>query len=144
MKNWSKLQKELYKIIDTRIGFQIHCTAYRMQSRYGSVSLPRYFITLGKEILFDYPKQFVRAATEFGNYPYENSASKISDLIREYIDTPVAELFEKTFQNDDWNLTEIFKAADRRFGRKRLQELSQRTNSEAAKEIIEKRSSFVL
>lgn len=53
MKSWSKLQKELYLIIDPTIDLQIHCVAYPMRSRYGNTALPRYWITLGKEIIFD-------------------------------------------------------------------------------------------
>ena len=30
-----------------------------MSSQYGSTDLPRYWITLDGEIIFDYPKQFV-------------------------------------------------------------------------------------
>ena len=58
-KHWSKLQREIYKLIDSRIGIQIHCSVYRMDSRWGGTDLPRYWITLGKEIIFDYPKDFL-------------------------------------------------------------------------------------
>lgn len=133
MKNWSKLQKELYLIIDPEIDLQIHCVAYRMKSQRGNTNLPRYFITLGKQIVFDYPKQF---PDELENYPYENDASEISNLIREYIDTPPEELLRKRFANDKWQLTEILKSADRRIGQRRLDELLLSTNSEAAKRII--------
>ena len=30
-----------------------------MDSRWGGTDLPRYWITLGKEIIFDYPKDFL-------------------------------------------------------------------------------------
>ena len=59
MKRWSKLQKQLYELVDESIDFKLHCTVYRMQSRRGSTDLPRYFITLAGEIIFDYPKDFV-------------------------------------------------------------------------------------
>ena len=60
MKPWSKLKRDIYKIIDEKINFQIHCVAYRMDSQYGSTNLPRYWITLGKETLWDYPKDFIK------------------------------------------------------------------------------------
>jgi len=59
MKRWSKLAKRLYELVDESIDFKLHCTVYRMQSRHGSTDLPRYFITLAGEIIFDYPKDFV-------------------------------------------------------------------------------------
>lgn len=126
MKKWSKLQKELYLIIDPTIDFQTHCVAYPMRCRYGNTDLPRYWITLGKEIIFDSPKQFVtldggirnfKSATwDNKNYPYKNDVSDISDLIREYIDTPVSEIMTKHFENDYWGLANILPAADRRIG----------------------------
>lgn len=148
MKKWSKLQKELYLIIDPEIDFQIHCVAYPMRSRYGNTDLPRYWITLGKEIIFDYPKQFVshdggiRNYKPHGitkNYPYNNDISDISDLIREYIDTPVSEIFTKHFENDYWGLANILRAADRRIGQRRLDILRRRIKNQAAKKILEVR-----
>lgn len=148
MKKWSKLQKELYLIIDPEIGFQIHCVAYPMRSRYGNTDLPRYWITLGKEIIFDYPKQFIshdggiRNYKPHGitkNYPYNNDISDISDLIREYIDTPVSEIFTKHFENDYWGLANILRAADRRIGQRRLDILRRRIKNQAAQKILEVR-----
>ena len=60
MKRWSKLAKRLYEIVYESIDFKLHCTVYRMQSRRGSTDLPRYFITLAGEIIFDYPKDFMQ------------------------------------------------------------------------------------
>lgn len=141
MANWSKLQRELYKIIDDRVGFQIHCVAYRM-NRTSSTQLPRYFITLDKEIIFDYPKQFMQKLPHLQQYPYYNDASEISNFIREYIDTTTEELFDKHFDKDDWQLADILKAADRRIGQRRLDELLSKTDSEAAKKIILKRKNI--
>ena len=59
MKRWSSLQREIYKLIDENINFQIHLSRYRMDSTYGSTDLPRYWITLDGETIFDYPKQFI-------------------------------------------------------------------------------------
>ena len=57
-------------------------------------------------------------------YPYTDVISEISNLIREYIDTGKEELLNKEFINDKWELTNILKAADRRIGKRRLNELS--------------------
>lgn len=132
MKRWSKLQKELYKIIDGGIDFQLHCCAYRMKSQRGAASVPRYWITLDGEIIFDYPKQYENR----DGYPYVNGASDISGIIREYIDTPVNEIFDRAPDGDFGELTEILKAADRRIGRRRLEELLIKTDSAAAKKVI--------
>ena len=166
MKRWSSLQRELYNIIDESINFQIHLSKYRMDSRRGSTDLPRYWITLDGEIIFDYPKQFVDSAVSGsdvkrlnGNkayypyagsvvknlsgkkayYPYQTDISDISALIRAYIDTPKDEVFSKHFENDDWGLANILKAADKRVGKRRLALLKRRTDNKAANKIIERR-----
>lgn len=148
MKRWSKLQKELYLIVDPAIDFQIHCATYPMRSQYGNTDLPRYWITLGKEIVFDYPKQFVlsdgtvRNYAPDGihqNYPYNTDVSDISALIREYIDTPISEIATKHFENDYWGLANILRAADRRIGQRRLDDLRRRIKNQAAQKILELR-----
>ena len=145
MKRWSKLQKELYLIIDPMIDFQIHCSAYPMRSRYGNTDLPRYWITLDKEIIFDYPKQFISSDGTVKNYdpdgvhqnyPYNTDVPDISALIREYIDTPISEIATKHFENDYWGLANILRAADRRIGQRRLDSLRRRIKNQAAQKIL--------
>ena len=145
MKRWSKLQKRLYELVDESIDFKLHCAVYRMQSRRGSTDLPRYFITLAGEIIFDYPKDFVLksggvkslaqgALTKI--YPYGNDISDIGELIREYIDTPKDELFKKHFDADEWGLANILKAADKRIGKRRLQILAKNKKNQAMQKVI--------
>lgn len=145
MKRWSKIQKELYLIVDPMIDFQIHCATYPMRSRYGNTDLPRYWITLGKEIIFDYPKQFVLSDGTVKNYdpdgihqnyPYNTDVCDISALIREYIDTPISEIATKHFENDYWGLANILRAADRRIGQRRLDTLRRRIKNQAAQKIL--------
>ena len=143
---WSKLQRELYKLISNDINFQIHCAAYPMDSRYGSTDLPRYWITLDKEIIWDYPKQFVTKDGTVKNlsgfeagYPHRTDVSDISELIREYIDTPKDEILKKVFEKDYWGLINILRAADRRIGKRRLNELKKKTRNIAANKVIEAR-----
>lgn len=143
---WSKLQREIYKIITEDINFQIHCSTYRMDSQFGSTDLPRYWITLNKEIIFDYPKQFVTDDGTVKNlsgfeaiYPYKTDISNISGLIREYIDTPKEQILSKTFKNDYWGLINILRAADRRIGARRLEDLKRKTHNIAANKVIEAR-----
>ena len=153
MKRWSKLQKELYLIIDPKINFQIHCATYRI-GQYGNY-LPRFWATLGKDIIFDYPKQFALPGqimkyhipqNNYENiyYPYEDvyhicGTSDISDLIREYINTPVSEILTKHFEHDRWELTDIFRAADRRIGQRRLRLLQNSSKNLAVQKILAQR-----
>jgi hypothetical protein len=143
MKRWSKLQKEVYDLIDPKIGFQLHCRLYRMNSQYGSTDLPRYWISIGKEIIWDYPKDFInkphpeRTPPKF--YPYGTDVPDISNLIREYIDTPKNELIDKKFENDHWGLINILRAADRRIGKRQFEKLNIKIKNKAALIVLQKR-----
>lgn len=57
-KRWSKLQSRLYNLMDEKAEIQIHCALYEMNSNdgYHGNKLSRYFITIGKDVVFDYPK----------------------------------------------------------------------------------------
>lgn len=118
MKRWSKLQKQIYLIIDDKIDLQIHCSMYRMNSQQGSVDLPRYWISLNKEIIFDYPK----IATSKGAYPYITDISNISNLFREYLDTPKNQILTQNFTADEYGITDLLKAADKRIGVEKLEQ----------------------
>lgn len=146
MSRWSKLQKELYLIMTDQIDIQVHCAVYRMDSEYGRTNLPRYWITLDQEIIWDYPKQFVthdggvRNLTGFvAGYPYNTDISNISKLIREYIETPKNELMSKVFEHDHWGLINMLRCADRRIGKRRFEKLRKKIHNKAALKILQAR-----
>lgn len=147
MKRWSKLKKELYLLLVPNINFQIHCSVYRMQSQRRSTGLPRYWLTVDGEIVFDYPKQFLDQEIEqsqlLNTYPYITNISDISDVIREYIDTPKSELPDKVFENDKWGITEYIKLADRRIGIDRLINYSKTIKNENILKVLEARLSSI-
>lgn len=131
-KPWSKLKSSVMNLLDPKSKVDIHQNVYRMASQRGSTDLPRYYITVDKEIVFDYPKNYLSYPTYSytykgetktysleETYPYDNHMSMISNLIREYIDTPVAEVLSKEF-DDPFKFTDFLKAADRRIGRDKL------------------------
>ncbi len=132
-KRWSKLQTRLYGLMDPSIRFQIHCVLYEIG--YHGSKLPRYFITVDKEITFDYPKEF---GTTSKYYPWDSDVSKISNVIEEYIQCPDGGLMNP-FENDKWGITDIFRVCDRRIGKRRLQELRNAVNSDALLRIIDRR-----
>ena len=149
-KRWSKLQKEIYNLLDDSINIQIHCGVYRMKSQRGSTDLPRYWITLEKDIIFDYPKQFLnQKLSDYGRsrprpeyqtveymYPYTTDISTISNIIRDYIDTPLLSLPSCRFEHDEWGITDILKAADRRIGKNKLLEYFRESENDAVNKIL--------
>lgn len=135
-KRWSKLQTRLYQIMDSDIDFQVHCALYEMNSNdgYHSCKLPRYFITVNKEIIFDYPKNFDTSQKYgFNSYPWDTDISDISDIIEEYIECPVKDIMEK-FENDRWGITDIFRVC--RVGKRRLYKLRDTIQDEIMLKII--------
>ncbi|UMQ58095.1 SF0329 family protein [Leptospira interrogans] len=146
-KPWSKLQSRLYNLIDENLNFQIHCIVYPMHSERGSTGLPRYWITLDKNIIWDYPKQFIDKKLKkdgvIKTYPYNTDISEISDLIEEYIQMDKEELFQKHFEKDLWGLANILKSADRRIGIRRLLLLRKKTKNKSALLVIEKRLELI-
>ena len=153
-RSWSKLGRDIRSLFAPKLPLQIHCVAYALNSKeaMGSTRLPRYWITLGKEIIFDFPKQFMETVihepsewmiNHYGDeagmlkheYPYSQSrgVSDISNFIRKYIETPKEKLMEP-FENDYWGLADILRAADRRIGKRRLMEMN--TDNPGARKII--------
>jgi hypothetical protein len=114
-----------------------------MAAQFGRTPLGRYWITLGDQTIWDYPKDFVgtfhslRANLKF--YPYDTDVSMTSDVIREYIDTPKEELLTKNFETDLWGLVDILRAADKRVGSRRLSALEETTQNQTARKVVEAR-----
>ena len=140
-KRWSKLQSRLYNLMDEKAEFQIHCALYEMNSNdgYHGNKLPRYFITIGKDVVFDYPKQFdTMLKYGWNSYPWDCDISDISDVIEAYIECPENELMQP-FTDDKWGITDILRACDRRIGKRRLIQMHDETENVVVREIIEKR-----
>lgn len=140
-KRWSKLQRRLYSLMDPAAEVQLHCALYEMNSNngYHGNKLPRYFITVGKEIVFDYPKDFDTTRNYGRNsYPWDTEISDISDLIEAYIQRPEKELMQP-LEGDVWGLADILRACDRRVGKRRLQTLRDTTENERLLRIMDRR-----
>lgn len=155
---FTKLSKEIEKLFVTELNLKVNCISYPIRSQYGSSSIPRFYIQLGKdkEIIWDFPKDF---PIKNANYHCWKDQTVISQLIREYIDTPVLELPKKKFEierimridqylwenhQDEYDfklgLTDLFKAADRRLGKEKLLQWSETKGiNPKVKLILEKR-----
>ncbi len=134
MKRWSKLQTRIYSMIDPKVPFQIHYIAYPMRSKRGSTLIPRCYITIGKEIIWDFPRDFPSACVD--SYSACGECIPIATILREWTDAPNVDLLNFAPPEDHWGLAEILLAIDRRMGEKRLRLLSERTKSENVKAII--------
>ena len=147
MRRWSKLQKALYELFVPGLPVQLHCTVHRRKpSASGSHALPRYWITLEKQIIWEYPKDFskeLKKLEPYGMYYHNRDVSRISDVIRQYIDTPKTTIMEFRPTLDSWGLSDILKACDRRLTSVQCQELMDKTRSDAARIILARRQTNV-
>jgi hypothetical protein len=141
-RRWSKLQKQIYNLIDKKISMQIHCIDMEHTLDTGSLrGLGIYKVRIGKESIWEFPRDFVTYDYKYpdGGGCFSYSVTDINFLVRDYIDTPKDDLLEKRFEKDWFNLTDILKAADRRFGREKLLLHFKGCEAEAVKKIIKLR-----
>ena len=140
MRKWSKLQKALYNIVAPDIKFQIHCSVFKTHSlRCGSGKSkmremsPRYWITIDKNIVWDFPEQFLEceaiAKTDIimkgsgrkpfsikDTYFWSENYTWVAETIRAYIDTPKNQLLTAEFEKDKYGFVDVLRAVDRRIG----------------------------
>lgn len=79
---WSKLQKQLYNIVDKSDNFQMHCSVYKTKSAWNAgqrsgiskkqEQIPRYWITIGKgndkKIIWDFPNNYLDCESNMKPY----------------------------------------------------------------------------
>ena len=140
MRNWSKLQSKLYQImIDD---FQIHVTIYKQNSLTASRNnkLPRYWITVGKDIVFDYP----RLCDNPYYFSWDSDMSSISSVIEEYILCPKEELLAYKSSLDFYGIVDILKVCDKRIGKRRFEKLRQTLSNDRAFNILKLRENGIV
>ena len=125
-KRWSKLKKLIEDLFVPSLPLRIHCTDIRTNVENEGTfaeSLGVFYIRLGKEIIWNFPSQFVDEQTRYpdGGNSYSYSVRDLNELLRDYLDSAKADVLMKDFSLDHYGLTNILKAADRRIGLKRLQ-----------------------
>ena len=134
---------------------QFCCIAYPMRTQWANNHITRFYIKLGKEIIWDFPKDFDMKKAHWALWARING---IVDLVKEYIDTPVAEILVKKFKGDkyelvvqylyennqetvkiNYQLTDIFKAADRRLGKENLAAWAKKKRNPTVGKVLAKR-----
>lgn len=133
-------------IMDETNNFDIHCSVLKTKSAWNAgqkngiskkkEAIPRYWITVNKEVIWDFPKNYLdelslanelswvkSGVTIKDTYLWDINYTWVADTIREYIDTPRTELLTKTFDKDKYGLTNILKKYDRRISKKIREQL---------------------
>jgi len=157
-KPFSKLKKPLEALFVPELKMKFFSNAFTFKNPWGSMNtIPRFYLVMDKEILWDFPANFEVKNVGYGWWADRNN---ISNLIREYIDTPVEELLNKKFDNEtlfinpnwhptmqkpeieiNYHLTELFIAADRRIGKEKLNAFAALKNNPVVDRILNQRLS---
>ena len=154
-RRWSKLKKKLENLFEPTLNIEFNCSSYPVRSQWGGNSIPRFYMQIDKEIIWDFPRDFELRNIQFSWWA---SFNKITDLVQEYIETPVDQLLTTNFKyetliiEDKWflhiygeryevnyRLTELFIAADRRIGKQKRIGFAALKSNEAIDRILEKR-----
>ena len=133
---WSQLQRKLYEIIDPKLNLQVHCAAHRGNGKTCINPIPRFWVTLEGEVIFDclHEVMFLHRCSVVGRSyrPYDTDSADICGAVIRYVNAPVSELMNL---RDRWGLFDILVSADRRVGRRRWAKLY-RDRSEAARKVL--------
>lgn len=155
---FNKLKKVIDNLFDEKLKMEFCCNSYPIRGQWGNRnSIPRYYVKIGKEIIWDFPKDFDMKELPFYYWAGNNY---INELVRDYIDTPIEKLLKKKFKYDkngfiiqylysshqdnfeiEYKLTELFIAADRRLGQEKLLKWANKINNPKVDRILEIRFS---
>jgi hypothetical protein len=133
---FSQLQSRLYLITAPELDIQFHCEVYRMKSQRGSSDLPRLYFKSGKEIVWDYPRDF---ETEY--YPYTPEATRINNIVGDYLQAAPSTIQTYSHPEDKYGLVDLLKVIDRRVGKRRLTKMKTEVKRWNALQLLKNRLS---
>ena len=125
---WSARKKRLEAFFADGLALLFHANSYRHEGTNNWHNLERWYAVLNGEIIWDFPSPFItwtrkgEEQTRLPSLPYHGQPEANQATVMDaYASRPIADLFEP-IQNDDWELGDILRAADRRLGKARLLE----------------------
>ena len=157
MPRWSGLRRDIRNLFAPGIDLDCHAMAYRMRTSRAAKEIPRFWITLGKEIIWDFPQ--VQRPFRGGFSIYQEILRIYPILMREHIDSPIDECIAKMglkhptsfywegvwpfnassvvdAKNEEQDFRQILVAADRRLGKRKIEEIFGLFDCAAARKII--------
>ena len=109
---WSQIQRKLYEIIDPKINLQVHCAVYPGGGKTCANGIPRFWVTLDGEVIFDCQHDFMfmwhDKDFDIGNLPFEDDISWCCGIVIRHFQAPVDRLMTL---HDRFGLTDILLAA---------------------------------
>lgn len=135
-KRWSKLKRDIESILIPEI--KIYSNSYKNGT---GQEIGRFWITLGKDIIWDFPKDYIDEV----NCVYISSLFyQVSSFLRRYLNTSRENIFDISFfplppPRYLLNLLHILQISDKRVGKRKLKELLENEDYNDFQEIINKR-----
>ena len=145
MGQWSFLKKKLEDLFCPELKVRFYANAYKVGR--SSSPMVRYHLTLDSKVIWDFPKNFKEVREK--NYHYFSYYQRVSELVKEYVNTPLSELLVREYV-DNWyiegenkpihlGLVELFLACDRRLGKERLLTWAKQIEIPTVHEILKRR-----
>jgi hypothetical protein len=109
---WSRLRSLVEGLFVPGLNLRLHCTGIRDDVRRdpgAAVSRGVFQLWLGREVMWDFPAGFPDDGEGY-------SASDLSALLRDYLETAKDELLSREFPDDRHGLVDFLRLADRRIG----------------------------
>lgn len=135
---WSRLKSLVEDLFVPELRLQLHCTGIREDARKDpsrTVARGVLQVRLGREIIWDFPGRFLLED--------DYSATDLTALLRDYLDTPKAALLEREFENDPHGLVDVLRLTDRRIGLRRLREQYGRDDRPFVVRLLQARGNVV-
>lgn len=90
---WSQIQRKLYDLIDPNLKLQVHCAVYPGGGRTCLNGIPRFWVMLGGEVIFDclhdYMFMWQDKNFDIGNLPLEDDIAWCCGIVIRYFQAPV-------------------------------------------------------
>lgn len=103
-KPWSKTKSRIEALFDPKLDLAIHTTSYTHATNHDTYEVPRHWITLNKEVVWDFPGPFLTRrdnpaapGIRYELDPYWRGAGNPSwpaHVLRQYLDCPAGELLD--------------------------------------------------
>ena len=85
---WSQIQRKLYDLIDPNLKLQVHCAVYPGGGRTCLNGIPRFWVKLGGEVIFDclhdYMFMWHDKNFDIGNLPLEDDIAWCCGIVIRY------------------------------------------------------------
>jgi hypothetical protein len=119
---WSQVKKKIEALWAPELHMQIHFTSFR---RSGGAGIGRFWIALDGHSVWQVPENMPE---KLQSGFVDTHSVPLHELLRAYLHIPRDQLLSTVTENDEWGLSLLLRAADRRLGKRSLLPLLNRSD----------------